>query len=254
MPVSKKSQRPRMIRNLLDVASPDLWVDCDDFKYPAGGNPWTELYTEQVCQEIAATVAISDPDTFQRLRFQLAATAEYLTQAFGFVGGAMTLSKKYKWADELDILLRKTNSKLDESTDHLSTVSIQDNDGKTKVYPASEMRKRVERTQDAIANLRLLLGAVEETTVKIEGGTNHAQTLQLIVDAMTEVFIDVVGIEHVKRTAFEKEIDGLFPEFIREAAKPLLAVHYPKSAASKRSVEKLNTQIQEAVSRYSYGD
>ncbi|WP_243614830.1 hypothetical protein [Shimia aestuarii] len=243
-----------MIRNLLDVATPDRWVECDDFKYPAGGNPWTELYTEQACKSIAGAVAIDDPDTIRRLRFQLAATAEYLTQAFGFVGGAMTLSQKHKWAGELDILLRKTIRKLGESTDNLSTVSIQDYEGKTKVYPASEMRKRVGRTQDAIADLRLLLGAVEESTVKIEGGTNHAQTLQLVVDAMTEVFIDVVGVEHVKRTAFEKEIDGLFPEFIREAAKPLLAVHYPKSTASKRNVEKLNAQIQEAVSRYSYRD
>ncbi|SHI33593.1 hypothetical protein SAMN05444404_0017 [Ruegeria lacuscaerulensis ITI-1157] len=32
---------------------------------------------------------------------------------------------------------------------------------------------------------------------------------------MTEVFIDIVGTEHVKRTAFEKDIDGLFPDFSR---------------------------------------
>lgn len=58
-----------MIRNLLDVTTPDRWIECEDFKYPWGGNPWTELYTEQICQEIAATVAISDPDTIQRFLF-----------------------------------------------------------------------------------------------------------------------------------------------------------------------------------------
>ncbi|MGB0661273.1 MAG: hypothetical protein ACPGNV_14000 [Mangrovicoccus sp.] len=240
-----------MIRNLLNVATPDRWVECDEFKYPAGGNPWAELYTEQVCQEIAATVAISDPDTIQRLRFQLAATAEYLTVALGFVGGAATLSQKHVWADELDIFLGRVLAQLDEATDHLSTVSIKDNEGKPRVYPASEMRRRVQRTRVAISDLRQLLGAVEKSTEKIEGGTNHAQTLQLVVDAMTEVFIDIVGIEDVKRTAFEKDIDGLFPDFIREAAKPFLAVYYPKSTVSKRSVEKLNAQIQEAVARYS---
>lgn len=240
-----------MIRNLLDVETPDRWVDCDEYRYPSGGNPWTELYTEQVCQHIAAKIAISDQDNIQRLRFQLAATAEYLTAALGFVGGAATLTQKHIWADELDISLRRVVSQLDEATDHLSTVSIKGGGGKARVYPASEIRRRVERTRDAITDLRLALRAVEKSTEKVEGGTNHAQVLQLIVDAMTEVFIDIVGIEHVKRTAFGKDIDGLFPDFIREAAKPFMVVHYPKSTASKRSVEKLNAQIQEAVARYS---
>jgi hypothetical protein len=115
-----------MIRNLLNVETPDRWVDCDELKYPAGGNPWTELYTEHVCEVIAGTVAIDDPDTIRRFRFQLAATAEYLTTAFGFVGGARTLSQKHNWANVLDILLKKTTSQLDESTDPLSTVSIKD--------------------------------------------------------------------------------------------------------------------------------
>ena len=52
-----------MIRNLLDIETPDRWVECDDFKYPAGGNPWTELYTEQACKCIAGVVAIDDLDT-----------------------------------------------------------------------------------------------------------------------------------------------------------------------------------------------
>ncbi|MEP3297857.1 MAG: hypothetical protein ABJO27_15530 [Pseudoruegeria sp.] len=243
-----------MIRNLLDLATPNRWVDCDEFKYPAGGNPWTELYTEKVSENIAGTVAIDDPDTIRRLRFQLAATAEYLTTAFGFVGGAKTLSQKYSWANELDILLIKTASQLDKSTDHLLTVSIKDSQGKIRVCPASEMRRRVTHVSDAITELQPLLRAVEKSTATIQGGTNHSQTLQMVVDAVTEVFIEIVGIEHVKRTASETEIDGLFPEFIREAAKPLLAVFYPQSAESKRSIEKLNTQIQEAVSRYSPRD
>lgn len=112
------------------------------------------------------------------------------------------------------------------------------------------MRRRMQRTREAISDLRQILGAVEKSSEKIEGGTPHAQTVQLIIDVLTEVFIDFVGIEHVKRTAFGKDIDGLFPDFIRVAAKPFMAVHYPKSTASLRSVEKLNTQIQEAVSRY----
>lgn len=243
-----------MIRDLLDVTTLARWVDCDKFKYPAGGNPWTELYTEQVCQDISATVAIFDPDTIGRLRFQLAATAEHLTAALGFVGGAATLSQKHIWADDLDIFLGRAISRLDDATNHVSTVSLKDNEGKLMVFPASEMRRRVQRTRDAISDLRQLLGAVEKSSDKIEGGTNHAQTLQLIVDALTEVFIGVVGIEHVKRTAFGKDIDGVFPDFIREAARPFMAVHYPKSMASKRSVENLNTQIQEAVVRYARRD
>jgi len=240
-----------MIRYLLDLETPDRWVDCDEYKYPSGGNPWTELYTEQVSQDIAAKAAISDPAAIKKLRFQLAATAEYLTASSGFVGGAATLTQKHIWADKLEISLRRVLSQLDKAPDHLSTVSIKGDGDKAKVYPASEMRRRVERTRDAIADLRLVLGAVGKPTEQVEGGTNHAQTLQLFVDAMTEVFIDIVGTEHVKRTAFEKDIDGLFPDFIREAAKPFLAVYYPKLTASKRSVEKLNAQIQEAVARYS---
>lgn len=240
-----------MIRNLLDVASPDRWVDCREFTYPAGGNPWTELYTEQVCQNIAAKIAVTDPVAVSSLRFQLAATAEYLTASLGFVGGAATLTQKHGWADKLDISLRRVLTQLDDATDHLSTVSIKGDGDKAMVYPASEMRRRVERTRNAITDLRFVLSAVEKPTEKVKGGTNHAQTLQLVVDAMAEVFIDIVGIEDVKRTAFEKDIDGLFPDFIREAAKPFLAVHYPRSTASKRSVEKLNAQIQEAVARYS---
>lgn len=243
-----------MIRYLLDVETPDRWVDCDEYKYPSGGNPWTELYTEQVSQDIAAKAAISDPATIKKLRFRLAATAEYLTASLGFVGGAATLTQKHIWADKLEISLRRVLAQLDKAPDHLSTVSIKGDGDKAKVYPASEMRRRVERTRDAIADLRLVLGAVGKPKEQIEGGTNHAQTLQLVVDAMTEVFIDIVGTEHVKRTAFEKDIDGLFPDFIREAAKPFLAVYYPRSTASKRSVEKLNAQIQEAVARYSQRD
>ncbi|WP_072775751.1 hypothetical protein [Marivita hallyeonensis] len=149
-----------MIRNLLDVATPDRWVECDDFKYPAGGNPWTELYTEKACQEIADTVAIFDPDTVQSLRFQLAATAEHLVAAFGFVGGAATPSQRYKWAVELDVTLRKVINQLKNSADNLSTVSIKDSGGKTRVYPASVMRNRIERTQNAILDLQCLLEGV----------------------------------------------------------------------------------------------
>lgn len=164
------------------------------------------------------------------------------------------MTQKHVWADELDIFLGRAISRLDKSTDNLSTVSIKDNEGKSRVYPASEMRRRVQRTRDAISDLRHVLGAVENSSEKIEGGTNHVQTLQLIVDALTEVFIDLVGIENVKRTAFEKDIDGMFPDFIREAARPFLAVHYPKSMTSKRSVKNLNSQIQEAVARYAHRD
>lgn len=243
-----------MIRKLLDVETPDRWVDCDEYKYPSGGNPWTELYTEQVSHDIAAKAAISDPAAIKKLRFQLAATAEHLTNSLGFVGGAATLSQKHKWADKLDVSLKKVVSQLDDATDHLSSVCIKDKAGNMRFYPASVMRKRVDRTRDAILNLRQLLGAVEKSAEKIEGGTNHAQTLQYVVDAMTEVFIDIVGIEQVKRTAFGSDIDGLFPEFIRTASRPFLAIHYPKSTESKRSVEKLNKQIQEAVVRYTRRD
>ena len=164
-----------MIRNLLDVTKPDRWVDCDEFKYPFGGNPWTELYTEKVCQDISAKVAISDPETMRRLRFQLAATAEYLTVTLGFVGGAATPAQKHIWANKLDLSLRRVVGHLDEATDHVSSVSITDNKGKSRVYPASEMRRRVQRTRDAISDLRQLLGAVEKSTEKIEGGTNHTR-------------------------------------------------------------------------------
>lgn len=243
-----------MTRDLLNVDTPDRWVNCDARKYPAGGNPWTEIYTQQVSQEIAVAIAINDPDIVRRLRLQLAATAEYLTAVFGFVGGAATPSKKYAWANKLGITCSKATSQLKEATENLSTVSITDKEGRTRVVTASEMRKRVERTCDAIEDLRLLLSAVEKFQQGVEGGTNHSQTLQTIVDVLTEVFIDFVGIEDVKRVAFDKDVDGLFPEFIRTAAKPLVAVHYPKSAASKRNVEKLNRQIQEAVARYARRD
>jgi hypothetical protein len=184
----------------------------------------------------------------------LAATADHLAAVFGFVGGPATPSKKYAWANKLEITCSKATSQLNEATDNLSTVLIKDKEGRTRVVPASEMRKRVERARDAIEDLQLLLRAVEMSQEGVEGGTNHFQTLQTIVDVLTEVFIDFVGIEDVKRVAFEKDIDGLFPEFIRTAAKPLVAVHYPKSAASKRSVEKLNRQIQQAVARYAHRD
>lgn len=81
--------------------------------------------------------------------------------------------------------------------------------------------------------------------------TAHSQSLQIVVNGMTEVFISFVGVEHVKRTTFGKHVDGPFPEFIRKAANPFLTVYYPKLASSKRRVDKLNSQIQEAVASYS---
>jgi hypothetical protein len=116
------------------------------------------------------------------------------------------------------------------------------------------MRKRVQRTHEAIIDLQFLLHGVKETSEAPLGGTSHSQTLQVVVDGMTEVFIDLVGIEHVNRTAFEKDIDGMFPEFIRAAALPFLRVHYEKPSSSERSIEKLNKQIQQAVASYSLRD
>jgi hypothetical protein len=123
-----------MIRHLLNAQTPDRWVDCDELKYPKGGNPWTDLYTEEACKQIAREVGIDNPDTTLRMRYQLAATAEHLTGVLGFVGGAATLAQKHKWAEKLDKACRKVMPQLEEATDNLSTVSIKDKDGKHRVY------------------------------------------------------------------------------------------------------------------------
>lgn len=78
--------------------------------------------------------------------------------------------------------------------------------------------------------------------------------MQAVVNGMTEVFIDIRGLEHVKRSASEGKIDGEYPEFIRASARPIFATYYARFAKDPTKLENLNRQIQRAVSDYRSDD
>ncbi|WP_282129436.1 hypothetical protein, partial [Roseobacter litoralis] len=177
-----------MISKLKGAITPERWINCDEHKYPEGGNPWTEIYTDDICQMIAKASGIGEPQLVLDLRVRLAATAEYLSSILDFVGGAATSAKKVKWAKNVDNICRKIQPELASATDNLSTLTFVDHEnGKLRIYPAAEMRKCVKNAQDAIKDLQELLKLVEPEPKTLGESTNHSQTLQIIVDGITEV-------------------------------------------------------------------
>lgn len=244
-----------MLSNLKGDITPERWVGNAGKKFPPGHNPWSEIYSQNAVAEIAQTIRLESPTDIEELRLQLAATAEYLLSVFDFVGGAATPAQKYAWAAKTDDLSRRLMAVLADSDDLLSSVVIRSGKRKSSRFvPASEMRLRVQEADAAVSNLLELVQAVRGTPKDVGVATAHAETMQAVVNGMTEVFIDIRGLEHVKRSASEGKIDGEFPEFIRASARPLLAAYYSKFVKDPAKLENLNRQIQRAVSDYRSDD
>ncbi|GAA6180122.1 hypothetical protein NBRC116594_15600 [Shimia sp. NS0008-38b] len=235
--------------------TPERWVGYASKKFPPSQNPWSEIYTNDAAVEIAKTIRLESPAQIEELRLQLAATAEYLLSVFDFVGGSATPAQKLAWAAKIDDLSRRLMAGLADSDDLLSSVVVRIGKEKSSRFvPASEMRKRVKQTEATVSNLLELVQAVSGAPKDVGAATAHAETMQAVVNGITEVFIDIRGLEHVKRSASEGKIDGEYPEFIREAARPLLAAYYSKFSKDSTNLENLNRQIQRAVSDYRFDD
>lgn len=244
-----------MLSNLKGDITPERWVGNIGKKFRPGHNPWSEIYSQNAVAEIAQTIRLESPTDIEELRLQLAATAEYLLSVFDFVGGAATPAQKYAWAAKVDDLSRRLMAVLASSDDLLSSVVIRSGKGKSSRFvPAAAMRQRVQEADAAVSNLLELVQAVSGTPRDVGVATAHAETIQAVVNGMTEVFIDIRGLEHVKRSASEGKIDGEFPEFIRASARPLLAAYYSKFVKDPTKLESLNRQIQTAVSDYRLDD
>lgn len=244
-----------MISKLKGDITPERWVGEVSKKFPPGHNPWSEIYSQNAVAEIAQTISLESPADIEELRLQLAATAEYLLSVFDFVGGAATPAKKLAWAAKIDDLSRRLMAGLADSDDLLSSVVVRPEKGQSSRFvPASEMRKRVEETENAVSNLLELVQTVSGVPKDVGSTTAHSETMQAVVNGMTEVFIDIRGLEHVKRSASYGHIDGEYPEFIRSSARPLLTAYYSKFAKDPTKLENLNRQIQTAVSDYRLDD
>lgn len=240
-----------MISYLKGDITPERWVGDASKEYPSGQNPFSEIYSRDAVVTIADTIRLEAPVDLDSLRLQLAATAEYLLSVFDFVGGAATPAQKHAWAAKIDDLSRRLMTGLVGSDDLLSSVVIRPEKGQpSRFVPASEMRKRVQETEVALSNLLELVRAVSDEPKEIGVATGHSETMQVVVNGMTEVFIEFRGLEHVKRSASEGNIDGEYPEFVRASARPLLAAYYSKFAKAPKKLENLNRQIQRAVSDY----
>lgn len=238
-----------MISKLTGEITPDRWTGKASKDYPVGQDPWSDIFTTERTIEIAQTIGLRSPAEILALRLQLAATAEYLLSVFDFVGGGATPAQKHAWAEKIDTLSRRLSSELSASNDLVSSVVIRSGTT-TRFVPASEMRRRVKETKAAIAALSELVQAVSNVPKEDFEETGHAETMQAVVNGMTEVFIDFKGIENVKRSASSGHIDGVFPEFIRAAARPFLIASYARFARDPKRLEKLNRQIQKAVADY----
>lgn len=240
-----------MAGSILRECSPERWLECEIGSYRNNGNPWTEIYTEEVTQKIAKTVALEEADSVQELRLQLAATAEYLVSRLNFTGSPATSSQKHKWSRDVDALWHRLREMLGEAPKYASTlVALNEDKSALRITQSSVMLEKVEAAETAVSHLQDLLRAVEKQPNETGESTSHAQLLQRVVDGMTEVFIDFVGPKHVSRQVSGRHVDGAFPEFVRAAAWPFLKVYYPKLVTSNRETPKLNRQIQQAVKNY----
>lgn len=244
-----------MLSKLKGEITPERWVGESGKDFPSGLNPWSEIYSPDAVSTIADTIRLQPPADLDSLRLQLAATAEYLLSVFDFVGGAATPAQKHAWAAKIDDLSRRLRTGLADSGDLLSSVVVGPEKGQSSRFvPASEMRKRVQETEVAVSNLLELVGAVRNDPKETGVATGHTETMQAVVNGMTEVFIDFRGLEHVKRSASEGKIDGEYPEFVRASARPLLAAYYSKFIKAPKKFENLDRQIQRAVSQFSPHD
>ena len=100
--------------------------------------------------------------------------------------------------------------------------------------------------QKRLEEFRAYLQTIDSSALDPRPTTMHADYLQFVVNRMTDVFLQFRPVSEVKRSFDGDGVYGVFPEFIRAAAKPYLLKNYPKYRLNVTRYEKLDRQIQRA--------
>ena len=276
---SQKSRRGRLISSLRGEITPDRWTGEAAKNFRPGQNPWLDIFDDAAAKSIAKIIRVEDEDGIHSLRLNLAATAEYLISFLDFVGGRETPRQKRGWIGKVHNSARRLLEHLADREDFfLSAARLTPERNSVAIMPASELRRRIESVEEALADLLELtewyVGSPDEAgtdpprdgeegakasetdqnntqTDEVSDETAKAQTVQKVVDGMTEVFIDVRGRANVKRIVSSPGVYGEFPDFIRESAGHFLRACYLDYRKNSQKNEMLNRQIQRTVSKYS---
>ena len=95
--------------------SSERWTGANERKFKPGENPWKDIYTEALVDEIAKGICIKCDDDKVELRLRLAAAAEVVLKEFKGWGGFSTRKQKREWAKNVEKLSDRLLEKLGSS-------------------------------------------------------------------------------------------------------------------------------------------
>lgn len=216
------------------------WLRLLDIRFPVGRNPWIDIYDAGTTSKIGAVIQVKEEDekTLFQLRSALVQSAEMISTFSITFGDVNPQTSKSEW-------LRQAKSKSGNLLDHvckeerlIPEISVSP-DYLSQVH---ELETHLNRFISTLETLEKLGGDNPPTTV-------HSDYLQFVVNRLTEVFVQFRSRHEVKRSS-ASGVYGIYPDFIRIAAKPYLTVNYRKYRLNPERYEKLDRQIQAAVARY----
>lgn len=234
---------------------PSDWEGTKD-TYPAGKNPWLDLYPDTKAAEIGKIIGLRARHEILNLRLLLAHAADQVLKDYRLIGGPAPNGKKRCWAARAVTDAKRFRTTLRNGEGVLSTdVHGAERDGKkvVRIVPSSVVETSVAGLIAAIDEFIKLTepAANRPLVVKTLSGarepTSHSIYLRIAVDRVTEAFIHLRGIEPVKRASGEGGVYGEYPDFCRSAADPILSSYYP---GYERRRSNLDGQIQDAAARY----
>ena len=229
--------------------SPEDWAAQS---FAVGKHPWTDLYDVATTVRIAKCIGLTSEKDCLRLRLLLAAAAEDCYQTFSFVGGAATPTKKNTWRDDVIKDAKRLLLTLKDTSDlHPSAVSMP-RERTLRIRPKTVLTRQVDEVSEALAGLIASLEEGGTPTAEDDEPnpqTQHMRYLQYAVDQMTGVFVYFKGLEAVVRSQDKKGVYGVFPDFIRMTATPVLRVCYEGFAEKEDRLGNLDAQIRAAVAK-----
>lgn len=234
---------------------PESWVHSDS-EFPERKHPWFDLYTDETTCRVGKIIDLSQQQDIQALRHLLACAAASAWREFQVIGGPAAYTERKKWTDDAIQASKRLRQVLAKGDRSYST-TVHKNSGDPKrsrtLVLSSSMRRQSFQLMQQLDEFIPLLEAVKPVKEDLKDTklkTLHMQYLQFVVDRMTDVFVHFRSVEVVKRISYDSGTHGEYPDFVRAAAIPTLEAFYPGFAENPRRPDKLDVQIQDAVSRY----
>jgi len=206
-------------------------------RFPEGKHPWNDIYTADETKGIGAIIELQKADELSELRAALCIAAEHIATFTNNFGGVSAPTDQIDW-------VRAASTRVHRLVEHLKAA----ND-----FLPEQVGQEAYDLRDVIALMSALerfekyLSSLNLKTLQKRGKTMHADYLEFVVRRLSEVFQQFRSADEITRVFDGEGISGIFPDFIRAAARPYLMAHHPKYRLNPKRYEKLDRPIQAVV-------